>query len=89
MMNDLEKKREAARLRKRKRKQRERQRTWKQARGAEHLNLEVYKGTRTCLDELMAELDYTEQAEVITRLIHGAHRLMKCDKSQIEEWLKV
>ncbi|MCW7552583.1 hypothetical protein NX722_07955 [Endozoicomonas gorgoniicola] len=86
-MDKQEKKREAARLRKRK--QRERQRAWKQARGAENLNLEIYKGTRACLEELMTGLDYTEQAEVITRLIHGAHRLMERDKSQIEEFLKV
>ena len=90
-MTDQEKKhaisREAARLRKQK--QRERQKAHKAAMGAEVIHVEIFKGTRQCIDELMVKLDYTEQSELITRLLHGAHRLMECDKSQIEELLKV
>lgn len=84
--NAQEKKREAAKLRKRQ--QREREKAHKQAMDAEVINVEIYKGTRQCLDKLMIELGYTEQSEIITHLLHGAHRLLECDKSQIQELLK-
>lgn len=83
----LEKKREADRLRKRK--SRAKLKAKKAARGAEVVETEIYRGTRHCLDELMTTLDYEQEAEIITRLIHGAHRLLQCDRSQVEALLKV
>ena len=84
---EAQKKRLAAR--ERKRKQREKEKVWNRERGAETVSVEMYKGTLECLQELMTELDYDQQAELITRLIHGAHQLMRCDMSQIEQLLEV
>ena len=83
----LEKKRKAAA--ERQRKCRAKKKAWQKARGAEELNMKIYRGTAKCLQSLMDELDYKEQAELITRLIHGAHRLLECDRSQVEELLSV
>lgn len=82
----LEKKRKAAA--ERQRKCRAKKKAWQEARGAESFNMQIYRGTAQCLQELMDELEYDEKAELLTRLIHGAHRLMECDRSQIEELLR-
>ncbi|GAA4652360.1 hypothetical protein GCM10023116_46440 [Kistimonas scapharcae] len=82
-----EAKREAARDRKRK--QRERERAHKAACGAHTINFELYQGTRDCMDDMMKVGGFEEQGELITRLLHGAHRVMLRDKSRFNELLKV
>ncbi len=80
-------KREKAR--ERKRKQRDRERAHKEACGAHTINFELYQGTRQCMDELMQAGGFEEQGELMTRLIHGAHRDLLRDESRFNELVKV
>ena len=81
MMDDKKK----AAARERKRRQREREKAHKQACGAHTIHFELFKGTRACLDELMEAGGFTEQSELFTLLIHGAHRELMRDKSRFAE----
>ncbi|WP_299726790.1 hypothetical protein [uncultured Endozoicomonas sp.] len=83
MAKTPEEKREADRIRQQK--YRARKKAHKQARGAETISLEIFKGTRNCINELMVAGEFEEQAELITLLLHGAHKLMLRDKSRFND----
>ena len=83
MAKTPEEKREADRIRQQK--YRARKRAHKKARGAEVISVEIFRGTRRCIDELMIAGEFEEQSELITLLLHGAHKLMERDKSRFED----
>lgn len=63
----------------RKRKQREKEAEHREAVGAELFSMDMFRGTRECLDQLKADHCFEEDGEIVTLLIHN---LANCDMSR-------
>lgn len=88
-MTDQEKKeKQRIAARDRKRAERARKAEHKKACGAHTVSLELYRGTRQCMNELMEAGGFTEQSELLTLLLHGAHRELQRDKSRFAELVR-
>lgn len=73
--------------RNRKRRQRDRQREHKARMGARTLSFEIYKGTDQALREVCDLGGFQVAGELITLLIHKAHKLAKRDTSRFQRFV--
>tara|TARA_R110000823_G_scaffold240307_1_gene365330 strand:+ start:352 stop:600 length:249 start_codon:yes stop_codon:yes gene_type:complete len=67
----------------RKAEQRKRNSEYLKEMGAESLSITMYNGTLAALDRLKLAGGFEQSEEVITLLIHNADRIIKRDKSQL------
>lgn len=54
--------------------------------GAELFSMDIFRGTRECLDQLKADHGFEDDGEIVTLLIHN---LNNCDMSRQKELLSV
>ena len=73
--------------RNRKRRQRARQREHKARMGARTLSFEIYQGTDQALKELCQLAEFQDASELLTHLIHQAHKLAKRDLSRFQHFV--
>ncbi|MEH6575775.1 MAG: hypothetical protein V7731_01740 [Amphritea sp.] len=68
-----------------KQRQREREKGKNEAAGVKEIRFDALKGTHQAVDELKEFGGFDETTEVMTLMIHSAHKHMKCDPSRFEE----